>query len=377
MRGFVALVQDITERKKAERALSESERQFRTLADTIPNLAWMAYADGHTFWYNRRWYDYTGSTPEAVMGWGWQSVHDPELLPKVLQRWRYCIQTGELFEMVYPLRSANGTFRPFLTRVVAIRDSAGTVARWFGTNTDIDEQKQVEEALRRANRDLEEVAYVASHDLQEPLRMVNVYSQLLLKRLAPVDAGLEEYAEYVRKGVKRMETLIGDLLNYSRATHAAEESAACRANLEIALRQAMISVDACVRENQAEVTSDPLPAVAADEGQLAHVFQNLLSNALKYRKPAEPPRINIGAERQDGHWLVKVRDNGIGFDQDQAERIFGLFKRLHRDEEYPGTGVGLAICKHIVERYRGRIWAESEAGVGSTFYLTLPAAPNE
>jgi len=107
------------------------------------------------------------------------------------------------------------------------------------------------------------------------------------------------------------------------------------------------------------------------------VFQNLLSNALKYRKPAESPRINIGAERQDGHWLVKVRDNGIGFDQDQAERIFGLFKRLHRDEEYPGTGVGLAICKHIVERYRGRIWAESEAGVGSTFYIILPAAPNE
>jgi light-regulated signal transduction histidine kinase (bacteriophytochrome) len=139
----------------------------------------------------------------------------------------------------------------------------------------------------------------------------------------------------------------------------------------------MMSVDARVQENHAEVTFGLLPVVIGDEGQLAHVFQNLLSNALKYRKREETPHINIGAERRDGHWVVSVRDNGIGFDQDHAERIFGLFKRLHRHEEYPGTGLGLAICKHIVERYRGRIWAESQAGVGSTFFISLPAAPNE
>jgi len=378
VRGFVALVQDITDRKKAERALMESERQFRSLADTFPNLAWMAYADGHVFWYNQRWYDYTGSAPETLEGWGWRSVLDPEELPKVMERWNDSIRTGDLFEMVFPLRGANSMFRLFLTRIVPLRDSSGAVTRWFGTSTDIDEQKRAEEALRQANRDLEEFAYVATHDLQEPLRMVNIYSQLLLKRVgADPGSQLREYADYVRTGVKRMETLIRDLLDYSRITHGVGPPLPFRADLEAALRQALASVEARVRENQAEVTSAPLPAVAGDEAQLAHVFQNLLSNALKYRKPGETPRIHICAERQDAHWVVSVQDNGIGFDQDQAERIFGLFKRLHRHEEYPGTGLGLAICKHIVERHRGRVWAHSQAGVGSTFFVSLPVAPHE
>jgi PAS domain S-box-containing protein len=378
VRGLVELVHDITDRKKTERALTESEQQFRSLADTIPNLAWMAYPDGNVFWYNQRWYEYTGATAEALMGWGWQSVHDPEVLPTVVERWRESIATGTSFEMVFPLRGADGVFRPFLTRVVPVRDSAGAVARWFGTNTDIDKQKRTEDALRQANRDLEEFAYVASHDLQEPLRMVNVYSQLLLKRLGPqTNAELEQYCGYVRAGVKRMQLLIQDLLDYSRVTQSEDGAAARRAELDAALQKAMVSVDARVQENHAEVSFDALPAVMGDECQLAHVFQNLLSNALKYRKRDEPPRIHIGAERRDGHWVVSVKDNGIGFDQEQAKRIFGLFKRLHRDDEYPGSGLGLAICKHIVERYKGRIWAESQTGVGSTFFISLPAAPNE
>ena len=374
--GFVALVQDITERKRTEQALLASEQQFRTLADTIPNLAWMAHADGHIFWFNQRWYEYTGCPPESLAGWGWQSVHEPEELPKVMERWRHSIETGSFFEMVYGLRGADGTFRLFLTRVAPVHDSSGKVVRWFGTCTAIDDQKRTEEALRQANGELEEFAYVASHDLQEPLRMVNIYSQLLLKRLGPqVEPKLQEYAGYVRSGVNRMEVLIRDLLNYSRVTHPGDGVTQSNADLEEVLRQAIIQVETRVRENHAEIIADRLPVVSGDEGQLTHVFQNLLSNALKYRKRAETPRIHIGAERQEGHWVVKVQDNGIGFDQAHATRIFGLFKRLHRDEEYPGSGVGLAICKHIVERYGGRIWAESYAGVGSTFFLSLPVAP--
>jgi PAS domain S-box-containing protein len=205
----------------------------------------MADADGHIFWYNRRWYEYTGTTPEAVLGWGWQSVHDPEVLPKVVERWKASIATGKSFEMVFPLRGADAVFRPFLTRIVPVRDSSGAIARWFGTNTDIDEQKRTEDALRQANRSLEEFAYVASHDLQEPLRMVNVYSQLLLKRLGPeTNPQLQQYAEYVRTGIKRMEELIHDLLTYSRVTYADQRSDTARANLEAVLRQAMINVDA-------------------------------------------------------------------------------------------------------------------------------------
>lgn len=374
VRGVVALVQDITERKRAERALSASEEQFRTLADTIPNLAWMATADGYVFWQNRRWFEYTGTSPEQVQGWGWQSVHDPVELPKVLERWRESIATGKPFEMVYPIRGGDGVFRLFLTRVAPVRDSAGTVVRWFGTSTDIDEQKRTEEALRRANGELEEFAYVASHDLQEPLRMVHSYSQMLLKRMEPVvDPKLQEYAQYVRNGVRRMEGLIHDLLVYSRVTHAEEQDHPASADLENVLQQAITAVETRMRENHAEISAAPLPIVAGDEGQLAHVFQNLLSNAIKYRKREETPRIRINAERRDGHWVISVSDNGIGFEQAQAERIFGLFKRLHRAQDYPGTGVGLAICKHIVERYRGQIWAESQEGVGSTFFVSLPA----
>jgi light-regulated signal transduction histidine kinase (bacteriophytochrome) len=145
----------------------------------------------------------------------------------------------------------------------------------------------------------------------------------------------------------------------------------------VALRQALSRVDVRIHENNAEVTFDTLPQAMGDEGQLSHVFQNLLSNALKYRKGNEIPRIHISAEQVDGHVVVSVRDNGIGFDPVQAERIFGLFKRLHREEEYPGTGLGLAICKRIVERYRGRMWAMGEEGVGATFFISLPGANSE
>ncbi len=375
VRGLVALVQDITERKTSERALSASEEQFRTLADTIPNLAWMANADGFVFWHNRRWFDYTGTTQEEVQGWGWQSVHDPAQLRAVLERWKESIATGNPFEMVHGLRRWDGEFRLFLTRVAPVRDHTGTVVRWFGSSTDIDEQKQIEDALRRANSELEEFAYVASHDLQEPLRMVHIYTQMLLRRLEPtLDDKLQEYAGYIRSGVKRMEGLIHDLLTYSRVTHAEDEQNPGAANLEIVLRQAISAVETRIRENHVEISAGRLPVVTGNEGQLAHVFQNLLSNAIKYRKREETPVIRIAAEKADNEWVISVRDNGIGFDPGQAERIFGLFKRLHRDHEYPGTGVGLAICKHIVERYRGRIWAESQPGVGSTFYVSLPAA---
>jgi light-regulated signal transduction histidine kinase (bacteriophytochrome) len=192
-----------------------------------------------------------------------------------------------------------------------------------------------------------------------------------------VEGDLLKFADHVRTGVKRMEALIQGLLNYSRATHADEYSAGGRADLNAALAHALSRVDARIQENHADVAFDRLPVVSGDEGQLTHVFQNLLSNALKYRKAAEPPRIRIQAERQNGHYVVSVRDNGIGFDPKQSERIFGLFKRLHRDEDYPGTGLGLAICKRIVERHQGRMWADSAEGVGSTFYIALPEAGDE
>jgi PAS domain S-box-containing protein len=366
------------ERARVERELRCSEEQFRTLANSIPNLAWIAHADGHIFWYNRRWYEYTGTTEPEMEGWGWQSVHDTAILPDVMERWTRSIATGEPFEMVFPLRGADGRFRPFLTRIEPVKDTLGRVLRWFGTNTDISAQRRVEEALRtsneelrRANRELEEFAYVASHDLQEPLRMINIYTELVTRQVRTRQHVREEYAVYISENVLRMEQLIRDLLSYSRVVHS-DEPAQGTADLSVALSEALRTLGGRIDEAGAKVTVGPLPVVRGDVMQLSLVFQNLLSNALKYRRKALVPEIRISAERHGDRWVTAVADNGIGFDQQYAQRIFGLFKRLHK-HEYPGTGLGLAICQRIIERYGGRIWAEGKPGAGAVFYFALPA----
>lgn len=209
--------------------------------------------------------------------------------------------------------------------------------------------------------------------------MVNSYTQLLLRRHVDADnEDAKQYAEYVRRGVRRMEQLIQDLLSYSRVLHRGElipcSPVVTTADLNQAFAEATAVLQARIEESGARIVVEPLPVVQGDANQLTHVFQNLLSNALKYRKVESAPEVRVTVERRDGMSVVAVRDNGIGFEQRYAKGIFGLFKRLHRDE-YPGTGLGLAICQRIVERYNGRIWAESEPGVGSTFYVALPASP--
>ncbi len=363
---------DVTDMVETRKQIEESEQQFRTLAESIPNLAWMADETGNIFWYNRRWYEFTGTTLDDVSGFKWERVHDPAVFPEVLAQWTKSVVTGVPFEMVFPLRGANGAYRQFLTRVEPVKDHAGRVVRWFGTNTDVSDQRKTEQELRRMNRELEEFAYVASHDLREPLRMVNIYTQLIVKRLGDQSSSINQYVDYVRQGVSRMEALIDDLLVFSRTVQADEEPLG-RANLENAYRQAIGVLKTGIEETGATVTASALPVVRGDESQLVQVFQNLIANALKYRKDGTAPRVEITAARQGDKWVITVADNGIGFEQQYATRIFGLFKRLHKDR-FPGTGLGLAICQRVIERYGGRIWAEGKLGVGSRFYFELPAA---
>jgi PAS domain S-box-containing protein len=366
-----------SELAQANESLRASEKQFRTLANAIPTLCWMANSDGWIFWYNQRWYEYTGTTPEEMEGWGWQSVHDPDVLPKVLESWKTSIATGEPFEMVFPLRGADGIFHPFLTRVTPLLDEEGKIARWFGTNTDISELQKTQEALRqrtqeleRSNADLEHFAYVASHDLQEPLRMVASFTQLLAKRYeGKLDSDADQFIGYAVEGAGRMQMLISDLLAYSRVGTRGNEFAptSCETVLEIVLT----NLKTAIEEAGALVTHDPLPTVMADQGQLCQVFQNLLANALKFHG-STPPHVHVSAERGEDEWRFSVRDNGIGIDPQDAERIFVIFERLHTSAEFPGTGIGLAISKKVVERHGGRIGVESEPGAGATFYFTIP-----
>ena len=242
---------------------------------------------------------------------------------------------------------------------------------------DITERKQAEEALARrteelarSNTELEQFAYIASHDLQEPLRMVAGYVQLLARRYqGKLDSDADEFIAFAVDGATRMQALIDDLLDYSRVGTRAKkiEPTDCEAVLDGALSD----LERAVEETGAVVTHDPLPRVMADEIQLGRVFQNLIGNAIKFRGD-EPPRIHVSAEEQQNEWRFTVRDNGIGIEPRHHDRIFAVFSRLHGRSAYPGTGMGLAICKRIVERHGGRIWVESELGKSSTFYFTMP-----
>ena len=223
--------------------------------------------------------------------------------------------------------------------------------------------------LGRSNADLQQFAYVASHDLQEPLRMVSSYTQLLARRYkGKLDTDADEFIAFAVDGATRMQRLIQDLLAYSRVSTGGHQFKPT--SVDAALGYALDNLRHAMKESGAVVTHDPLPTVIGDEKQLAQLFQNLLSNAVKFRGH-EPPRIHVSAKRTDVEWLFSVRDNGIGLDAQYADRIFVIFQRLHNRQEYPGTGIGLAICKKIVERHGGRIWVESEPGKGATFYFTI------
>jgi light-regulated signal transduction histidine kinase (bacteriophytochrome) len=227
------------------------------------------------------------------------------------------------------------------------------------------------EELARSNEDLEQFAYVASHDLQEPLRMVTSYVQLLARRYqGRLDSDANEFIGFAADGAVRMRKLINDLLTYSRVGMRGNELEPT--DSEAALAQSVNDLKVAIEESGALVTHDPLPTVMADRPQLGQLFQNLIGNAIKFRSN-EPPRVHISASRNGNGWTFSVRDNGIGIAPEYSERIFVIFQRLHSREEYAGTGIGLAICKKIVDRHGGRIWVNSEVGKGATFYFTLPA----
>jgi PAS domain S-box-containing protein len=359
---------------RGEAARREAEGLFRSAVEASPNGIVMADPAGRIVLANRRMEVILGYRPDELIG---RSVE--LLLPESLRRDHEDLRRGYLAD---PRSRQMGAGRDLRARrkdgrEVPVEIGLSPVRRESGTHVlasivDITQRKRVEDELRRSNEELERFAYVASHDLQEPLRMVGSYVQLLGKRYrGKLDADADDFIGYALEGALRMQRLIEELLAYSRVGTRGAEPVPTDAGAAVA--GALRSLKLAIEEAGATVTVEPLPTVLANPGQLEQVFLNLLSNALKFRGSA-PPAIHVSAERHDRVWELRVRDNGLGIDPQYFDRIFVIFQRLHARDDYPGTGMGLAIAKKIVERHGGRISVESTPGEGATFSFTLPAA---
>ncbi len=519
---LLGIALDTTARHRTETVLRESEAHLRTIVDTIPQLAWIAETDGSRSWYNQRWYDYTGMTPEEAGGWGWQQTHHPDLLLEVMERWTRCTAAEQAFDMEIPLRGADGQYRIFLTRAEPLRDAEDHVVQWFGTNTDVNDQrlaekarreteqqlqvvmenmseglvisdfslkllnwnnaalkmhdisnpgevsgdlanltqlyelsaidgsilpfaqwplprllrgeqlhdlelrisrldrnwvrifnysgallqygdgqglvflvirdtterKYAEEALRDAkvnleykvnertaqllakSKEMENFCYSVSHDLRAPLRGIAGYSRLLMEsHYDRLDEEGRGFVTNVRKAAQHMAELIEDLLSYSKLE---------RRKLSTTLIGLPAFVSELLGQFQDDLGKVRLTVeiddvqLRADPDGLAIALRNLIDNALKFSRYAGEPAVSIRAWTTDGNCYFSVRDNGIGFDMRFYDKIFEIFQRLHRAEEYPGTGIGLAMVQKAVERMGGKVWAESQLGAGAVFYLQLP-----
>jgi len=362
---------DLIERKQAEAALLESEARFRQLADSMPQIVWTARPDGHTDYYNERWYEFTGFSRDKFGDESYRPLLHPDDVKPCHEAWYSAVKSGEPYRIEYRFRDRHeNRWRWFMGRALPVR-VGGKIVKWFGSCTDIDEQKRNEEDLRRANQDLEQFVHSASHDLQEPLRMVSTYSELLKREFgSKLGPAADEYIGYTIDGALRMEQLLKDLRAYTLASTAGHEPAADVDSGE-SLDKALANLSAAIKDSGASITRTDLPRVRYHDFHLEQLFQNLVGNAIRY-KSGVPPQIHIAAERRGEEWLFSVQDNGIGIDPQYKEQIFELFKRLHSAAEYPGTGMGLAICKRIAERAGGRLWVESEPGRGSTFFFTVP-----
>jgi len=541
--GASNIARDITASKQAAAAVRDSEERFQAMANGIPQLAWTAEADGSIFWYNQRWYDYTGTTPEQTKGWDSQNVHDPDTLPKVLDRWKAAIAEGTPFEMEFPLRAGDGHFGMFLTRVMPLKDANGRVVRWFGTNTDISERKQAEvqlagqaqelarraqelasarraletqtlmfqsvldsmgegliaadreghfliwndaarklmgrgasdlpteqwtphyrvflsdgitpcppdrlplvralhgesvqvelmverpgradgvflevtarplkdnqgnlgggvavlrditerkdaerkvrelnqslEArviertteLKAANKELEAFTYSVSHDLRAPLRHISGFTKILVEKFRsslPVEA--QQHLQLVEQGAHRMGQLVDELLKLARL---GRQALSVEVTGLSSLVEDVVTLLAPESEGrQVEWKIGELPFVECDPILIRQVFQNLISNALKYSRLRSPAVIEIGQTETEGEQVIFVKDNGVGFDMKYTDKLFGVFQRLHLAEEFEGTGIGLATVERIIKKHGGRVWVEAEVDRGATFYFTLGA----
>lgn len=410
--------------RQREQELLQSEEQFRNLTEAIPQIVWTADASGAVRFVNRRWEDYTGMPSDTLAARGWDRVQiHPDDVERLKSNWQLVVAkaTDEFSEECRIRRASDGEYRWMLAVATPMGDSSGQYGAWVGALTDIDDQKRhaetlerlvrertrelqsavaaltgeiaerkgvevqlraVADELKRSNGELETFAYIASHDLQEPLRKIQAFGDRLRERCRDqLPEPGKEYIDRMLVAAGRMRRLIDDLLTFSRVT--TQQRPSQRIDLGKLLREVVSDLDTRIAQTDGTVRIGSVPNLEADPTQMRQLLQNLIGNALKFHRPDVPPVVEIAGAielRSDSDEPLEVcrltvRDNGIGFDEKYSDRIFEVFQRLHGRDEYEGTGVGLAICRKIVERHGGSITASSRVGEGTTFTVVIPIRP--
>lgn len=384
--GILIIATDVTERKKAEDELKASKEKFRQITESIDEVFWiidpkMSKIIYVSPAYEKIWGRSCQSLYKNPKSWI-DAIHPEDRERSINMIWG---ESGDKIDDVtsgfeYRIVKPSGKIAWIWTRAFLIKDESGDVYRVTGVAADITGQKKAEkeikmllDELKRSNQELQRFAHAASHDMLEPLRTITSFTQILEKRYkGQLDSDADEFIDYIVDASFRMRQMLVDLLEYSKV--GAKEIKFRPVDMESILKNTVANLNDLIKRNSAAITHDPLPVVAGEKNQILLVLQNLISNAIKFKKPDEPPEIHISAQEDNKRkeYIFSVRDNGIGIENQYFDRIFTIFQRLHTIEKYHGTGIGLSITKRIIEKHGGRIWVESAYGTGTTFYFTLP-----
>jgi PAS domain S-box-containing protein len=370
--------------------------------DVMPQMIWVTHSDGYHAFFNQQWYDYTGLSREESEGTAWSDAFHPADQEKAWKLWQHSLTTGEPYEIEYRCKRYDGTYRWFLGRALPLRDETGTILKWFGTCTDIDDQKKAAEImeekvkertqelqranfdLKNVNAELEQFTFISHHDLQEPLRKILMFTDMVKNDKAnTITDASQQRLDRVVDAARRMSVALGDVLQFASLSL---EEQFNPVNLNEVVSSVLADLELVITEKKAMISCETLPVISAIPHQMHQLFYNLINNALKFSQPQVAPVIEIGCRKCEPSIVVEhpeldagkvyyaffIQDNGIGFGQDAAEKIFGMFQRLHNRKEFPGTGIGLSLCKKVVLNHKGLISAEGEKGKGARFNFILP-----